>query len=159
MSETLELQSHQRKSRKAPAIQTAVVAKYLTGESKSQISRDLGIAHNTVTAILSAQEINEQVKIGRSRAALLIPRSLDVAEYRLSKNDGSMALGILRGTKVLVNEQLTQVSGGLFLANIPAEWMQGWEKQAEAGESTTTNGSDAKPNPDIDLTPLSSTET
>jgi len=96
----------QRRSTKHPTIQTAVIAKALIGESKTNIAKDLEITRGTVTAILNQTDIAHQVEIGRSRAVSLIPRSLDVAEYRLSKNDGSMALGILRGTQVLQNQPI-----------------------------------------------------
>ena len=155
------IQPKQRKSRQSVATQSAIIAKYAMNEPKCKIAKDLGIAKQTVLTVLNATEIKRTVEEGRSRAISLIPRSLEVAEYRLSKNDGTMALGILRGTKVLVNEQLTQVSGGLFLANIPVEWMQGWEESVKAGKAdgnTTTNGIASEPTTDIDLTPLPSTE-
>lgn len=95
-----------RKSNKAPLLQTAVIAKYSSGESKSSIANDLGMHRNTVASILADSEIQQIVLQGRSRAISLIPRSLDVCEYRLNKNDGNVALSILRGTQVLVNQQL-----------------------------------------------------
>jgi hypothetical protein len=122
-----------RKSRQDSVTQTAVTAKYLIGESKSKIAEDLGLARGTVAAILSAPEMEQTVISGRSRAVSLIPRSLDVAEYRLSKNDGSMALGILRGTQVLQNQPVIANQ-----TNINAmSWVQIVEaKRAEAGQSS-----------------------
>jgi hypothetical protein len=95
------------KSIKPPSVQAAIIAKHAMGETKTQIAKDLDISRSTVHTILSSSDIEQQVLLGRSRAVSLIPKSLDVAEYRLSKNDGSMALGLLRGTQVLVNQPIT----------------------------------------------------
>jgi hypothetical protein len=96
-----------RKSIKSPVVKQAVIAHALLGATNLQIAKDLQIDRATVRNILSSTEINHHIEVGRSRAVSLIPRSLDVAEYRLSKNDGSMALGILRGCNVLQNQVLT----------------------------------------------------
>jgi len=93
-----------RKSTKPPEIQTAVIAKALTGQSKSNIAKDLDITRGTVAAILNQTDIEHQVQLGRSRAISLIPRSLDVVENRLDRNDGSVAISLLRGTQVLQNQ-------------------------------------------------------
>lgn len=87
-------------------LETAVLAKHMAGENMTQIAKDLGANPVTISAVLNSEEMLKYVEYGRSRAVSLIPKSLDVAENRLAKNDGSMALGILRGTKVLQNEQV-----------------------------------------------------
>lgn len=113
---------------KPPAVQANVIAEYSLGKSKTQISNDLGLARNTVTAILSANEIEQRIIEGRSRAISLIPRSLDTIEYRLDKHDGNVAMGILRGTQVLVNQPIT--------ANVTNNFafMLAQLKQSEASE-------------------------
>jgi hypothetical protein len=95
------------KSIKPPMVQAAVIAKYSNGESKTQIANDLGMGRNTVTAILSQSEIEQYVLEGRSKVVSLIPKAIRAVENRLDKNDGSVAIGVLRGTQVLVNQQNT----------------------------------------------------
>src|SRR5215472_1878057 len=85
-------------------LESIIVAKHVAGETKTQIAEDLNTDRNLIARVLNDSEVLQYVEYGRSRAVSLIPKSLDVAEYRLAKNDGSMALGILRGTKVLQNE-------------------------------------------------------
>lgn len=97
----------QRRSLKDPVVKQAVIAHALLGANNSQIAKHLDIDRSTVKAILSATEIQQQVELGRSRAISLIPRSLDVIENRLEKNDGNVAISLLRGTNVLMNQSLT----------------------------------------------------
>lgn len=109
----------QRKSRQDALTQTAVIARYALKESKSKIAKDLGLARNTVSTILSAPEIEQHVLAGRSRAISMIPRALDAVEYRITeKRDGNVALGILRGTQVLVNQQIGQSTTNNFAVMI-----------------------------------------
>jgi hypothetical protein len=134
-----------RKSRKHPTIQTAVIAKALTGENKTNIAKDLKITRGTVNAILNQTDIAHQIELGRSRAISLIPRSLDVVENRLEKNDGSVAISLLRGTQVLVNQQNTTIQNNTQ-ANV---WIQMRERataeKAITVEATTTaSGSSEK---------------
>jgi hypothetical protein len=83
------------------------MAKYSQGDNKSQIASDLNISRGTVYAILSQSDIEQQVLEGRSRVVQLIPKAIAAVENRLAKNDGSVAIGVLRGTQVLVNQQAT----------------------------------------------------
>ena len=117
----------QRKSTKPAAIKTAVTAKYLIGETKTQIAKDLGIAHNTVNSILNAQEINELVLEGRSKCVQMIPRSVRVMSDRLAKGSETAALAILRGTQVLQN-QAVQVN---VQNNGAMTWLQVNQAKAE----------------------------
>lgn len=94
-------------SAKPTTVQTAVITKYAQGESKTQIATDLDISRNTVYSILSSNEIEQHVLEGRSRVVSLIPKAIRAVENRLDKNDGSVAIGLLRGTQVLVNQQST----------------------------------------------------
>ena len=90
-----------------PALEGAVIAKFAAGQSKTSIANDLGVHRNVIANVLNEGEIQQYIDYGRNRAVSLIPRSLDVAEKRLDKCDGSMAIAILRGTKVLQNESVT----------------------------------------------------
>jgi hypothetical protein len=60
-----------------------------------------------VYAVLSQNEIEQHVLEGRSRVVSLIPKAIRAVENRLDKNDGSVAIGVLRGTQVLVNQSPT----------------------------------------------------
>jgi len=127
--------TQQRKYRRVkniPVLEAAAIAKFSAGECKSDIAKDLGVHRNTIAGILNASEIQQHIEYGRSRAVSLIPKSLDVAEYRLNKNDGSMALGILRGTQVLVNQQIAQSTTNNFAVMI-AQLKQ--DRSAEPGAS------------------------
>ncbi len=95
------------RSVKPTVVKTEVISRHLQGDNNSLIARELDISRPTVQRILAESEIDTIVREGRSRAIMLIPRSLDVVENRLEKNDGSIAISLLRGTNVLMNQALT----------------------------------------------------
>ena len=84
-----------RSTRKAPAIKNAVVAKRLLGESNAKISRDLGIAVNTVKSIANITDVDRMMEDGRSGAMKRIPAALKTLDVRLEKNSESAALWLL----------------------------------------------------------------
>ena len=90
-----------------PHMETVVLTKHLAGENNTKIANDLGVGRQTISRVLNDEQMTQYVEYGRSKAISLIPKSLKVAEYKLNRNDGTMALGILRGTRVLQNEQVT----------------------------------------------------
>ena len=98
--------SIKRKSRQDAIVQSAAIAQRMLNVPKTKIAKDLGIARGTLDTILDSAQIEQTILAGRSRAISLIPRSLDVCEYRLGKNDGNVALSLLRGTQVLQNQQV-----------------------------------------------------
>jgi len=57
-----------RKSNKPKAVQAAVIAKRVLGESQRQIAKDLGISRSTVGVILSEAELGQLVE--RSKAVI-----------------------------------------------------------------------------------------
>lgn len=77
----------------------------------------------TVAKVLSQSELATMVNEGRSSVVELIPRSVRVADYRLSKNDGNVAMGILRGTGVLrqdaVNVNVMAANGDVIVGAWP----------------------------------------
>jgi len=105
-------------SNKPPAVQAAVVVKAINGESKRQIAEDLGLARNTVTAILEDAELNQLVLEGKSRLHRLIPKSLGSLEYALDKHKTPEAILILRATGVLPQE--ASESGPTVTVNLGA---------------------------------------
>lgn len=159
MSET---QPQQRRSNKPQAVKDAVLVKAGMGMTKTQIAKDLGITRPTVNVILSQSEVTQHINEIRSDFVLGgdLWKARRVMRTRLNKGSESAAVAMLRGFNVLRMDNNLHVSGGIgvMLAQVPAEWMQNWEKQPEAGESTTTNGIASTPTADIDLTPLPSTE-
>ena len=118
-----------------PRLETAVLVKHMAGQNMQQIADDLGVARQTVSCVLNTEEMQRYVEYGRSRAVSLIPRSLDVAEYRLKKNDGTMALGILRGTQVLINQQPPVNTTNNF-AFVMAQMEQTATKDAQEGANS-----------------------
>ena len=139
-----------RTSTQTIPVQAAAIAKFSMNESKTQIAKDLGIARGTLDVILDSAEIEQTVLYGRSRAVSLIPKSLDVAEYRLSKNDGSMAIALLRGTKVLQNEQVVNNTQNNFAFSIAALKQESAERANESKQlpAATTTNSDPDPSQD-----------
>jgi len=89
-----------------PTLETAVIAKFAAGQNKSQIANDLGVHRNVIANVLNESEVQQYIDYGRNRAVSLIPRSLDVVEHRLEKNDGTVACQVLRGVKVFQNESV-----------------------------------------------------
>jgi len=127
------------KSTKPAHIKTAVIVKRLAGSSKAKIARELEIAPNTVSRILSEAEMSEAVREGRSRAVGLIPKALAAVEAGLDKKDARTGLGILHGVGVLK-------SGGIVTVNITNWAALGIARlKAERKESETANLSPKQP--------------
>lgn len=102
--------SKKGKSAKSPVVQGAVIAKHLTGASKSQIARDLRIGRNTVYRILSEAEMNTFVEQGKSAMFELIPDA--IAAYGTGvKADRVVAESHLERMKVLPVKE-TSAGGG-----------------------------------------------
>jgi len=87
-----------RKSIKAPAIQSAVLAKRANGESKRKISKDLDIAYNTVTSVIDLNQFDEALAKNQASSIALIPQAIRVAEHRLAQNSENMAIKVLENT-------------------------------------------------------------
>ena len=87
-----------RKTLKPPAIQSAVLAKRAAGHSKAKITRDLGIATNTVTSIIELNDFDRTLQSEQASSISLIPRAIQVAHERLSKGSENMAIKVLENT-------------------------------------------------------------
>jgi hypothetical protein len=96
---------YRRSTRKAPAVKNAVVAKRLAGESTAKISRDLGIAVNTVRNITNLTDVDRMMEDGRAGAMNRVPAALKTLDVRLEKNSESAALWLL--DKCFDNQQPT----------------------------------------------------
>jgi predicted transcriptional regulator len=90
---------------KSPAVQAAVIAKHMIGESKSQIAEDLGMSRVTVNHILSDSEIANMIAEGKSSIVRLIPKSIKAFERAIDKGKTPEAETILRSTGVFAPEQ------------------------------------------------------
>jgi hypothetical protein len=113
----LPLSIKPRKSRKAPAIKNAVIVARAQGKPKSHIARDLGIAHNTVNAIIEESCVDKQIESGRQLSVGLIPRAIGVIEHRLSLNSENAALRVLENTIwPLQSKTSKQPDAGLTIA-------------------------------------------
>jgi len=84
-----------KRSIKSPAIQAEVVARRAYGESKAQISQQLGIAPNTVSGIIELTEIDTLLQDNRLGCAKLLPKSVRVVDHHLNRNSLTAALAIL----------------------------------------------------------------
>jgi hypothetical protein len=106
MSTTATLPSEQqprraykpKKTLKPPAIQSAILAKRANGDSKAKISRDLGMAINTVTNVLELNDFDKNLQTEQAQSLKLIPRAIQVAHDRLSKGSENMAIHVLENT-------------------------------------------------------------
>lgn len=106
-----------RRSRKAPAIKTAVIIKRSQGQDKTSISNDLGIARNTVTRILEESNVEQTIEANRAASLGLIPSAIRVAEFKLSQNSENMAIKVLENTIWPLNtKQGKSADPGLTLA-------------------------------------------
>jgi hypothetical protein len=122
----------QRKSSmKAPVIQAAVIARRSIGQSKKKIANELGIAQNTVTSIIGLNSIEDHVEAGRLSIAGLIPKSVNVIDYRLDKNSETAAFKVLEGIGVLRSKSDVNI-------NIAAVTSNSWyvRKRVNAGDSS-----------------------
>lgn len=71
------------------------------GQSKAQISKDLGIAVNTVSNVLELNDFDAKLTDGRQLCAELIPASVRVVKHRLAQNSENAAFKLLEGIGVL----------------------------------------------------------
>lgn len=91
-------------STKSQVTKTAVLAKAVLGESKSQIAEDLGITRDTVRRILDESELATLVAEGKTGVYQLIGKSIKAFEHALDKHKTAEATVILRATGVLPQE-------------------------------------------------------
>jgi hypothetical protein len=86
------------RSRKPPAIKTAVLTRYSQGQDKASIGRDLGITRNTVRAIVNESDLDLHLSVNQTVSLELIPEAIRVAKVRLSKDSENMAIKVLENT-------------------------------------------------------------
>ena len=89
------------RSRKAPAIQAAILAKRAIGTSKRQIAKEMRISPNTVSSVIELSDFDSQLTSGRTLCAELIPSSVKVVKHRLAQNSETAAFRLLEGIGVL----------------------------------------------------------
>jgi hypothetical protein len=105
------------RSLKPPAIQSAVLAKRANGSSKRQISKDLGVAFNTVTNILELNNFDANLDAERKESLSLIPLARAAVKARLEKNDGAIGIKVLENSIWPLNAKTSrQPDAGLTLA-------------------------------------------
>jgi hypothetical protein len=107
-----------KRTLKPPAIQSAILAKRANGQSKAKISKDLGIAVNTITNVLDLNDFDRSLDIERRNSLSLIPAAIRTAHHRLSQNSENMAIKVLENTIWPLNEKQGRNVGdpGLTLA-------------------------------------------
>jgi hypothetical protein len=96
------------KSEKPESVKQAVVAKRLQGESKRQISRDLGIHRETVDNILDESQVEASLAQWKRDYLALVPKALAIVTRMLDdaqtgpvdRDQLGAALQVLRGTGV-----------------------------------------------------------
>jgi len=103
--------------------QNQIIAQFGAGDSNTKIAEDLCVSPHTVSKVLAQPEIAEFVARGRADVCARIPESVRVVDYRLKKNDGNVAMGILRGTGVLrqdaVNVNVMATNGNVIVGTWP----------------------------------------
>jgi hypothetical protein len=82
-------------TRKAPAIQTQVVARRMAGQPNSKIAKDLGMGVNTVKSIINLTDVDRMMQDGRIGAMERVPQALKTLDVRLEKNSESAAIWLL----------------------------------------------------------------
>src|SRR5882762_8176838 len=87
-----------KSSRKAPAIQNAILAKRANGASKLKISKDLQIGYNTVTSVIELNDFDTTLANEQKESLRLVPRAIQVAHDRLTKGSENMAIKVLENT-------------------------------------------------------------
>jgi hypothetical protein len=90
-----------KRTLKAPTTQSAIMTRRALGQSKRQISKELGVAVNTVTNVLELNDFDAKLTDGRSLCAELIPASVRVVKHRLAQNSENAAFKLLEGIGVL----------------------------------------------------------
>jgi predicted transcriptional regulator len=99
---------------------TAVLAKTMAGESKSQIAEDLGITRDTVRRILNESELANLVLEGKTGVYMLIPKAVKALEKALDKGDTGEAKIILRSVNILPSEGEGGSAGSAVTINLGA---------------------------------------
>ena len=84
-----------RISRKAPSVKTAIILKRLQGQDKTSISKDLGVARNTVTTILEENDVDRIMQDGQVETLKRVPAALRTLDVRLEKNSENAAIWLL----------------------------------------------------------------
>jgi|SRR5579859_133176 len=84
------------KSRKAPAIKTAVILSRVEGKPWSHIAKDLGIAVNTAKAIVEESDVDRQLSTAHALSTTLLPKAIQAVEKTLDKGDGILGLNFLK---------------------------------------------------------------
>jgi hypothetical protein len=105
-SEPMGANGNGKKSRStiAPAKKIAILAKRATGASKGAISREIGVAFNTVTKVLNENDFDRAVEQGRFDSVRLIPVALRGLEKSMGKGDGQVCTRFLENVGVLAEK-------------------------------------------------------
>lgn len=96
---------HNATSTKPPAIKAATIARYVEGQSKAEIARELQIDRETVARILDEPGIKEAVEASRMRCMALLPKAERAVERQLDDGDGDLGLRLLEKSGVLSGER------------------------------------------------------
>jgi len=110
--------SKTRKSRKAPAVKTAVLAKRVQGQSITNIANDLGITRNTTRAIIDESNLDQLMEDGRIQTLNRVPAALKTLDVRLEKNSENAALWLL--DKCFDSKQVASKPDPALVLNIQA---------------------------------------
>lgn len=107
---------------KSPQAQQAVIAKRLSGDSKRQIARDLGMGRNTVDRILSESQVEAAVAQGRTQLVELVPKAMQLIEKAIDqglaanevpKSALEAAIHVVRGSGAY--EERSRTRGDVYL--------------------------------------------
>lgn len=97
-----KLAASRKSTRKAKSIQSAIVAKRISGASKAQIARDLGLAVNTVTNIVELNDVDSAIEQYRKDAIALAPLAITAVRTDLEvPGNGMLGLRVLESVGIL----------------------------------------------------------
>lgn len=93
------------RSRKAPAVQTAVIVRRTQGQHISRIARDLGMGRNTVKRIIKQTDLDQALLSGREHVARIVPLALDGIEAHVRKGNLTACLEVAKNTVFPLNQK------------------------------------------------------
>jgi hypothetical protein len=147
-----------KRTLKAPAVQSAILAKRANGHSKAKISKELGIAVNTVTNVLELNDFDRTLQSEQKESLKLIPRAIGVMHDRLTKGSENAAIHVLENTIWPLNAKQTKQSDPsltLAIQNLMGNVQIAAPAQAKSDTAQVSEAANQEP---IDVAPAADSE-
>lgn len=105
-------------------VKAAVLARYLAGDSNSQIARDLLVSRPTIAVILAESEIGEYVADGRRNLMNAIPRAVDNLIGAVMEGNVMASITLLKGIGMLTEKLIVEDAKPVEDGNMPNYFTQ-----------------------------------